>query len=147
MSLDEEQTGDESRLSADMWQPIETAPTDGTKILGWCGSFCDICYRDRKFGNDVWMTDGCADFGGSENPTHWMPMPEAPTTTACIATSQHTRSEPPESDRRTGPPDRRLAGHGLLWLGFEVERSSAPGRRSTDRYFRQEPQPPADRCT
>lgn len=58
-----------------------------------------------------------------------------------------TRSEPQVPDRRTGPPDRRLAGHGLLWLGFEVERSSAPGRRSTDRYFRQEPQPPADRCT
>ncbi len=58
-----------------------------------------------------------------------------------------SHSEPPTQDRRTGPPDRRLAGHGLLWLGFEVERSSAPGRRSTDRYFRQEPQPPADRCT
>ena len=58
-----------------------------------------------------------------------------------------SRSDPQVADRRTGPPDRRLAGHGLLWLGFEVERSSAPGRRSTDRYFRQEPQPPADRCT
>ena len=58
-----------------------------------------------------------------------------------------SRSDPQVADRRTGPPDRRLAGHGLLWLGFDVERSSAPGRRSTDRYFRQEPQPPADRCT
>lgn len=63
------------------------------------------------------------------------------------AATTGSHSEPPTPDRRTGPPDRRLAGHGLLWLGFEVERSSAPGRRSTDRYFRQEPQPPADRCT
>jgi len=66
---------------------------------------------------------------------------------SCPATIHGSHSEPPTQDRRTGPPDRRLAGHGLLWLGFEVERSSAPGRRSTDRYFRQEPQPPADRCT
>lgn len=66
---------------------------------------------------------------------------------SCPATIHGSHSEPPTQDRRTGPRDRRLAGHGLLWLGFEVERSSAPGRRSTDRYFRQEPQPPADRCT
>ena len=58
-----------------------------------------------------------------------------------------SRSEPPIPDRRTGPPDRRLNGHGLLWFGFEAERSSAPGRRSMDKYYRQEPRPPEDHCT
>ena len=58
-----------------------------------------------------------------------------------------SRSEPPTPDRRTGPPDRRLNGHGLLWFGFEAERSSAPGRRSMDKYYRQEPRPPEDHCT
>ena len=58
-----------------------------------------------------------------------------------------SRTEPLMPDRRTGPPDRRLNGHGLLWFGFEAERSSAPGRRSSDKYHRQEPELPLDRCT
>ena len=58
-----------------------------------------------------------------------------------------SRSDPQVPDRRTGPPDRRLNGHGLLWFGFEAERSSAPGRRSSDKYHRQEPELPLDRCT
>ena len=45
-----------------------------------------------------------------------------------------TRSEPPVPDRRAGPPDRRLNGHGLTWFGVESERSSDPGRRSTDKW-------------
>lgn len=45
-----------------------------------------------------------------------------------------TRSEPPVPDRRAGPPDRRLNGHGLTWFGVELERSSDPGRRSTDKW-------------
>jgi hypothetical protein len=60
-------------------QPIETAPKDGTCILCWCGTYWDICYRQHKYGvGDVWMTDSCADFGGYENPTLWMPLPPAP---------------------------------------------------------------------
>ena len=61
------------------WQPIDTAPKDGTRILGWCETSADICYRENKFGvGDVWMTDSCADFGGYETPTHWMPLPPPP---------------------------------------------------------------------
>lgn len=70
------------RLSAAAeWRPIETAPRDGTNVLGWCGSYVDICRTEHKFEvGEVWMTDGCADFGGRESPTHWMPLPSAPTT-------------------------------------------------------------------
>lgn len=65
-----------------LWQPMETAPKDGTRILGWCRNHADICYLQNKHGvGYVWMTDSCVDFGGWENPTHWMPQPDAPTPT------------------------------------------------------------------
>lgn len=68
----------------DEWQPIDTAPRDGTRILGWCGNYTDICYLENKWIDSavglqkVWMTDSCVDFGGYENPTHWMPLPNPP---------------------------------------------------------------------
>ena len=59
-----------------------------------------------------------------------------------------SHSEPPIPDRRIGPLDRRLNGHGLVWLGFPgVERSNSSGRRNGDRYLPQEPLPPVDRRT
>ena len=63
------------------WQPIETAPKDGSSILCWCGEYADICYMQDKFGvGKVWMTASCVEFGSYETPTHWMPWPEAPNT-------------------------------------------------------------------
>ena len=68
-----------------VWQPIETAPRDGTKILVWVGwgwngrlPFVGTKWmgsRDRGF----WMNEY---YNGGQpsnfNPTHWRPMLEAP---------------------------------------------------------------------
>jgi hypothetical protein len=83
------------------WQPIETAPKDGTEVLGWredCGVLM-IRYtcanhlstmtdreRDELDEESLFQEDwfgGDSELGGFrlegwEVPTHWMPLPEAP---------------------------------------------------------------------
>lgn len=60
------------------WQPIETAPRDGTTVLlyapGW-----DSPKTGWTYGKDDWQ-DCPYSHKGSENylPTHWMPLPAAP---------------------------------------------------------------------
>jgi hypothetical protein len=58
-------------------QPINTAPTDGTKILAWNGgewvmAFFDDCWygdhHSAKFGNYL----------GEDTLTHWLPQPPKP---------------------------------------------------------------------
>ncbi len=65
------------------WQPIETAPTDGSRILA--GSKPDqwVCcaYYETDKGHEGWREDGTHwtdATDGSVNPTHWQPMPEPP---------------------------------------------------------------------
>jgi hypothetical protein len=77
------------------WQPIETAPKDGTWVLlcggkitygwdsesyppsvvgQWARPDSDIGYRDDwQF---AWYDSGC--YGYYESPTHWMPLPNPP---------------------------------------------------------------------
>lgn len=83
-------------LAALTWQPIETAPKDGTEILGWregCGVLlirwtCPIDFLTdtecEKMGDSAEQLDWFyADFvagdrlEGSQAPTHWMPLPAA----------------------------------------------------------------------
>jgi hypothetical protein len=67
------------------WFPIETAPKDGTPILGWIpddGVWTSVYwYRNEEWphlnewklystGFECWY-DGC-------DPVYWMPMPEPP---------------------------------------------------------------------
>lgn len=83
------------------WQPIETAPKDGTELIGWrddCGvilirwTSCDAFMSEREIESSrmdeetLFQQDWfCADFiagcrlDGSETPTHWMPLPPPPT--------------------------------------------------------------------
>jgi hypothetical protein len=74
------------------WQPIETAPKDGTPILIWQpdrdpkpnDGYCD----DHRYAIGYWRlahpgwTINATPWGNrnsaSVNPTHWMPLPEPP---------------------------------------------------------------------
>lgn len=60
------------------WQPIETSPRDGTLILiAWAAGRCTEV-REALYNNhsNEWAT-WWAGLAGRE-PTHWMPLPEAP---------------------------------------------------------------------
>lgn len=94
----EEGKSDKSALLADCWQPIETAPKDGTEVLGfredagvilmrWTAPeyFCkedemkdlsEECAQSEDWFYADFMAGGRME--GSEAPTHWMPLPEAP---------------------------------------------------------------------
>ncbi len=88
----------ERKLKASQWQPIETAPKDGTEVLCWredCGSIIasftsadalplsqseiDELDEESLFAKD-WITQWpqALRLDGSEAPTHWQPLPAAP---------------------------------------------------------------------
>lgn len=57
------------------WQPIETAPKDGTEILLFDrGQICHG-YWGGDFHNTFLMVRGV---GFADGATHWMPLPSAP---------------------------------------------------------------------
>jgi hypothetical protein len=69
------------------WQPIETAPKDGTRILLFdpsdddgesvkLGHFVLPVYRAQ--GSGGWLCNR-ADWMALHEPSHWMPLPETPT--------------------------------------------------------------------
>lgn len=86
------------------WQPISTAPRDGTEILVYCGPDFDpmwgIAYWDEGLPEEYAalatqteeekiraMTPGWAMWWDNDArrphkwPTHWMPLPDPPSTT------------------------------------------------------------------
>lgn len=69
------------------WQPIETAPKDGSSILAFwaCSLNCvpvtgDNCYAMTLWSGGDWISTDLSDISFSE-PTHWMPLPAAPEAT------------------------------------------------------------------
>lgn len=75
------------------WQPIETAPKDGTRILvvsgekGFYTAPGDIGvahWEKQAFPNGVheWVAVWCCDQVTTFKPTHWMPLPEPPNPTS-----------------------------------------------------------------
>lgn len=65
---------------AAMWQPIETAPEHGD-VLIFCphndGGF--IWNGQRDFETKTWLDASGAEICALNIPTHWMPLPPAPT--------------------------------------------------------------------
>lgn len=61
------------------WQPIETAPRDGTPILAypvWSSSpVAEVVWRPMKRTTGRWESRGLAVHG---TLTHWMPLPPPP---------------------------------------------------------------------
>lgn len=56
-----------------MWQPIETAPKDATRVL--------LVRGDSPTMHTAFWRDGRWDCGGYfyfNKPTHWMPLPPPP---------------------------------------------------------------------
>jgi len=63
------------------WQPIETAPKDGTNILVFENdneSDAEVMIANYYGGNGHWSISW-DDRGIEINPTHWMPLPKPPT--------------------------------------------------------------------
>ena len=58
------------------WQGIETAPTDGTRILG----YADGDYAAVYWTGDYWNLCVCGAYAedGEWTPTHWQPLPDEP---------------------------------------------------------------------
>ena len=69
---------------AEKWQPIETAPKDGTDILVYVGphQFAAWYHTDTESGCSMWAisTDRCNEAISFSTflPTHWMPLPKPP---------------------------------------------------------------------
>ena len=60
------------RLAALGWRPISEAPKDGRRVLAFAGSRPFIARHGRATG---WWDDNDL----MRDPTHWMPLPAAPT--------------------------------------------------------------------
>lgn len=61
------------------WQPIETAPKDGTKILLYAVIWPDVAVGSWDESNNGWMLyPDSEDSGRERNISHWMPLPEPP---------------------------------------------------------------------
>jgi hypothetical protein len=61
------------------WQPIESAPKDGTKVDVWCVREGKVPLRipNAYFYEERWLHS----FNGMRiwhDPTHWMPLPPPP---------------------------------------------------------------------
>lgn len=62
-----------SEENSGQWQPIETAPKDGTEVLTFNRTLGIIVAACKKEWVDTW--DGHKLYGEF---THWMPLPEPP---------------------------------------------------------------------
>ena len=70
------------------WQPISTAPKDGTVFLGYKRGQFRECYKVPRDDCDMWCfggTSGADDLFPNIKPTHWMPLPKPPAIDTAVA--------------------------------------------------------------
>ena len=64
------------------WQPISTAPKDGTHIIAFRTSKPDhiesMYWAEYDEGGGAWHWSYDGDSPTQNQPTHWMPLPEPP---------------------------------------------------------------------
>jgi hypothetical protein len=63
------------------WQPIDTAPRDGTRVLVWWAyRLCaDAAHWDAESDGGEWVGYfGDTGYASDSECTHWMPLPEPP---------------------------------------------------------------------
>ena len=60
---------------ADDWQPIETAPRDGTEVLTWDGLSHQVLHWFDGGHESLWINE---EGTPCEDPTHWRPLPKGP---------------------------------------------------------------------
>jgi hypothetical protein len=73
------------RAEASGWQPIETAPKDGTWFLATADGFVDFCawHKTPHVPLYGFHFHSCDPEDAEEcHPTHWMPLPAPPATDA-----------------------------------------------------------------
>ena len=71
--------------TASVWQPIETAPKDGTDILLWVND--SEAVTGCTLPNDrYWSMPIPSMYYEYDHPTHWMPLPQPPSDQALAAT-------------------------------------------------------------
>lgn len=61
------------------WRPIETAPRDGRQVLIFVnGLVRQARFSTHRRAKTNWIVCWDGHYSASSNPTHWMPLPEAP---------------------------------------------------------------------
>jgi hypothetical protein len=72
---------DAGKVEGDGWMPIESAPKDGTPFLVFVpdddfssGTGIDVIWYDEE----QWLFGANTRFTPANNPTHWRPLPSAP---------------------------------------------------------------------
>jgi hypothetical protein len=68
------------RVAATAWQPIETAPKDGTEVWAFNGEQARMLWSEgEEWSLWVWADQLLADADPEpDQPTHWQPLPSAP---------------------------------------------------------------------
>ena len=90
VTVDAEMLGWLASMIAPQWQPIETAPKDGTPVIVYPPLWRDVtismaCFdmdRGAVYSRPFWRhLDADSAMSRDNQPTHWMPMPEPPEVT------------------------------------------------------------------